>query len=84
MDSRSRLPARRSSFLSGAQSPYSRPHTRHVGRSISFQTPPSNSVDPIVGETSAVNNVVATTMDQVAPDVVPDAPAPETPGNAFL
>lgn len=79
------------------RSPYSRPRvpgcTRRIGRSINFQTPSTNLVDPVVGETSAVNNVratspennrVARTICQVASGAVPpDGPTPETPGNEF-
>ena len=79
MDSRSRAPARRSSFVSALPSPYSRPSQfRHPGRSILFQTPPSNIGDRVAGESSAVNVVVP---DQLAPKTMPDAP--NTPGTVL-
>ena len=81
MDSRSRAPARRSSFVSALPSPYSRPSQfRHPGRSIRFQAPPSNIGDPVAGESSAVNVVVP---DQLAPETMPDALAPNTPGTVL-
>ena len=79
MDSRSKAPARRSSFVSPLPSPYSRPSQfRHPGRSIRFQAPPSNIGDPVARESSAVNVVV---LNQLAPETMPDAP--NTPGTVL-